>query len=180
MWTPSNDHPLRRLFCGLTEHTFISTLGVADPPLTDYLSELLARFIAMDGIFRLRDLAGRRLEEVVGMVLEAEAMPAEGRTRREVHRHIGDFTLFWTGVYPEALKKLRSALSRDQFVDYCEQGKRSYYIASTFEHDPYRDEAAVLRRLSERFEEVAYGLTQVRREWERARNPGTDGVQPIC
>ena len=50
--------------------------------------------------------------------LEAEALPPEGRTRREIYRHIGDFTLFWTGVYPEALKRRRSAMTRDQFLDY--------------------------------------------------------------
>ena len=100
-------------------------------------------------------------------VIEAEGLPPEGRTRREVHRHIGDFTLFWTGVYPEVLRRLRSAASRDHFIDYCEQGKRSYYIASTFDEAPYRDEAPVLRRLSEEFELCAYGLSQVRREWER-------------
>ena len=169
MWSPPSEHPLRRHFSGLTEHTFMATLGVADPRLTDYLSELLSRFIAMDSVFRLRDLAGKRLDQVVEMIAEAEAMPPEGRTRREVHRHIGDFTLFWTGVYPEMLKKLRSALSRDSFVDYCEQGKRSYYIASTFEDEPFQEEAPVLRRLSEGFELVAYGLSQVRREWERGR-----------
>jgi hypothetical protein len=166
---------LRRLFSGLTEHTFLTTLGMADPPLTDYLSELLSRFISMDAVFRMRDPAGQRLEEVAAMLIEAESMPPEGRTRREVHRHIGDFTLFWTGVYPEAVKKLRSALSRDSFIDYCEQGKRSYWIASTFEGEPYSAEAPVLRRLSEGFELVAYGLNQVRLEWERARRDADMG-----
>ena len=98
---------------------------------------------------------------------QAQALPPGGRTSREVHRHIGDYTLFWTGLYPEALKRLRSVLRKDHFIDYCEQGKRSYYIASTFEDDRFRDEAAVLRRLSEEFELVAYGLNQVRREWDR-------------
>lgn len=175
MWTSKHDHPLRRLFSGLTEYTFMQTLGLADPLLTDYLSELLSKFISMNVVFRLRDGEGRRLEEVAAMLIEAEAMPPEGRTRREYHRHIGDFTLFWTGVYPEMLKKLRSAMSRDNFIDYCEQGKRSYYIASTFEDEPYRDEAPVLRRLSEGFELVAYGLSQVRREWERLRVEGSGG-----
>src|SRR5437763_567267 len=46
----SADRPLRRFFSGLAEHTFVSDLGVADPPLIDYLSELLSRFIAMDVI----------------------------------------------------------------------------------------------------------------------------------
>jgi hypothetical protein len=170
MWLPQPDHPLRRLFAGLTEHTFLETLGLADPHLTDYLSLLLSRFIHLDAIYRLRNTAGRRLEEVAEMVIEAEGMPPQGRTRREVHRHIGDFTLFWTGVYPEALKRMRSVESRDHFIDYCAQGKRSYYIASTFEEE-YPEEAPVLRRLSEDFELCAYGLNQVRREWERQQHP---------
>src|SRR5436305_13604394 len=171
MWSPRPEHPLRRLFSGLTEQTFMHTFGVADPRLTDYLSELLSRFIHIDALYRLRNTQGRRLEEVAEMVIEAEGLPPEGRTRREVHRHIGDFTLFWTGVYPEALGRLRSVLSRDQFIDYCAQGKRSYYIASTFDDDPYRDEAPVLRRLSNDFELCAYGLGQVRAEWEKQRGP---------
>jgi hypothetical protein len=111
------------------------------------------------------------------MVHEAEDLPADGRTRREYHRHIGDFALFWTGVYPETVNRLRSALTKDYFVNYCEQGKRSYFIASTFEDDPYREEAPVLRRLSEEFELCAYGLTEVRREWERSRPP--EGHGPV-
>jgi hypothetical protein len=166
------------MFAGLTESTFIHILGMGDPPVIDYLAELLSRFIHMDAIYRLRSAQGKRLEEVADMMLEAEAMPPQGRTRREVHRHIGDFTLFWTGVYPEVLNRLRAALSRDSFIDYCEQGKRSYYIASTFEDDPYRDEAPVLRVLSERFELCAYGLNQVRREWER-NYPGQSRQQRL-
>src|SRR5436853_624383 len=167
MWSPGPEHPLRRLFAGLTEQTFNAALGVADPPLTDYLSGLLSRFIHIDAIYRLQSTQGKPLEEVAEMMIEAEALPKEGRTTREVHRHIGDFTLFWTGVYPEMLKRLRSPACKDFFVDYCAQGKRSYLIASTFETDPYREEALVLRRLSDEFELCAYGLREVRREWER-------------
>jgi hypothetical protein len=167
MWHYNPDHPLRRLFAGLTEQTFSTALGVADPPLVDYLSTLLSRFVHTDAIFRLRDALGKRLFEVADMILEAESMPAAARTRREYHRHIGDVTLFWTGVYPEALERLRPDRAKDYFVDYCAQGKRSYYIASTFEDDPYRDEAPVLRRLSAEFELCAYGLRQVRKEWEQ-------------
>jgi hypothetical protein len=174
MWWTKPDHPLRRHFAGLAEHTFLDRLGIGDPRLIDYLSILLSRFIHIDALYRLSNARGRRLEEVADMMLEAESMPPEGRTRREVHRHIGDFALFWTGVYPEALERLRSVLRKDHFIDYCEQGKRSYYIASTFEEEPYREEAVVLRRLSDEFEICAYGLNQVRQEWER-REPGEAG-----
>jgi hypothetical protein len=179
MWYFNPDHPLRRLFTGLTEQTFSVTLGVADPGLVDYLSLLLSRFVHLDSFFRLNSAQGKRLEEVAEMLIEAEALPPQGRTRREVHRHIGDFTLFWTGVYPEALKRLRSVLSKDHFIDYCQQGKRSYLIASTFADDPYREEAPVLRRLSEEFELCAYGLNQVRREWERAGANPPPGYQQL-
>jgi hypothetical protein len=163
----SANHPLRRMFAGLTEHTFIARLGIGDPALVDYLAEMLARFIHMDELYRLRGTSGRRLEEVADMLLEAEGMPSGGRTRREYHRHIGDFTLFWTGVFPDILERTQPKASKDFFLDYCEQGKRSYYIASTFDDEPFQQEAPVLRRLSAEFEICAYGLTQVRREWQR-------------
>jgi hypothetical protein len=167
MWYYNPDHPLRRYFSGLAEHTFATDLGVADPPLIDYLSLLLSRFVHVDAIHRLRSASGKTLTEVAEMLLEAQAMPRGSRTSREVHRHIGDYALFWTGLYPEALKRLRSVLRKDHFVDYCEQGKRSYYIASTYDAEPYREEAPVLRRLSEQFEVCAFGLSQLRKEWER-------------
>jgi hypothetical protein len=167
MWYENAKHPLRIYFSGLTEQTFMADLGVADPPLIDYLSMLLSRFVHIDAIYRLRSESGRRLEEVADMMMEAEALPKEGRTSREVHRHIGDFTLFWTGLYPDMLKRLCSAMHKDHFINYCEQGKRSYYIASTFESEPYKEESPVLRRISEHFEMCAFGLTKVREEWER-------------
>ena len=166
MWYYKSEHPLRQFFSGLTEHTFMDTLGMGDPGLIDYLSIMLSRFIHMDSVHGLAK--AEKLEQVADMLQEAQALPP-GATSREVHRHIGDFTLFWTGVYPEALKRLRCAVNKDHFINYCEQGKRSYYIASTFEEDPYREEAPVLRRLSQVFELYAYGLNQVRREWEGYR-----------
>ena len=165
------------MFAGITEQTFMETLGMADPRLIDYLSVLLSRFVHIDAIFSLRSTTGKRLDEVADMLIEAGALPSGGKTCREVHRHIGDFTLFWTGVYPDALKRLRSSMSKDQFIDYCEQGKRSYYIASTYEDEPYQEESRVLRRLSEQFELCSYGLGQVRKEWEQ-QNPGKNILPP--
>lgn len=156
---------LRRLFAAVTEQTFQSELGVADPPLIDYLSDMLVRFVRIDALYKIRDAVGRRLEEVAEMLLEAGER--EANPRRELYRHIGDFTLFWAGVYPEALSHLRSPDHKDHLIDYCEQGKRSYYIASQFDSGPYETEAPILRRLSREFELCSYGLNRVRREWEK-------------
>ena len=168
MWTKSADEHLSRLFASLTEQTFIATLGVTDTRLVDYVSAMLARFVHSDDLYRLHDEAGRPIHELVDMVSEARRLPPEGRTAREYHRHIGDFALFWTGLFPESLERKRTSLCRDVLVDYCSQGKRSYFVASTFQTEPFEEESKVLRRLSEKFEMCAYGLNQVRREWEHA------------
>ncbi|MSR60102.1 MAG: hypothetical protein EXS05_21090 [Planctomycetaceae bacterium] len=166
---------LRDMFAALTEHTFQVDLGIADTRLTDYLADLLLRFIRSDALYRFRSIVGRRLEDVAGMMYEAGAR--QGKPRREIHRHIGDFTLFWTGVYPEALSKLQSPDSRDYLLDYLEQGKRSYLIASEFDDEPYQAEAPILRRLSDEFELCSVGLNQVRKEWERPDRLGGDRVE---
>jgi hypothetical protein len=173
MYPSGPNAQLRRFFSGLTEYTFETRLGVADPGLIDYIASLLARFVRLDAIFNVRSLGGRRLEEVAEMLMEAEARI--GDARREVHRHIGDFTLFWTGVYPEALYRFQRSDRKDHLLNYTEQGKRAYFIASTIPNEKNPDESAVLERLSYEFELCAFGLNEVRREWER-RDPaeGTD------
>jgi hypothetical protein len=163
---------LLRFFSGLTEHVFQAELGVADPPLIDYISELVCRFVRLDALFKVRTVEGRVLHQVVDMVAEAESRI--GGARREVHRHIGDFTLFWAGIYPESLPKLCRASTKDYFVDYCAQGKRAYWAASTIATDRQEDPPAeILAQLSDEFELCAYGLRQVRRQWEsKADTPG--------
>ncbi|MBN9520750.1 hypothetical protein J0H58_19895 [bacterium] len=176
MWDPPAEHPLRRLFTGLTEHAFFSYLGVADPPLTDYLSSLLSRFVHFDTVHRLPGSDGRPLTELVGMVLEAEQLPPGGRMQREFYRHVGDFALFWTGVYPEALNRTRARGGRDALVDYTTQGKRGYLLTSRMDASTQPGDADLFRRLSEQFEVCAVGLREVRREWEERRPdlpPGT-------
>jgi hypothetical protein len=164
----SDSHPLRRLFAGLTEQTFIGEIGVTDTQLIDYLSELLTRFIHRDSIYAVRGPDGRQLEELAAMMVEADREKHTRDARREIFRHMGDFALFWTGVYPEALVRSRSTLRQDVLISYSEQGKRSYYLASTYtEGGETAAQGEVLRRLSADFELCAHGLRQVRRQWEQ-------------
>lgn len=165
---------LDRFFTGLSEHVFFSQLGVADTQLVDYVSDLLVRFSRTDTMHRVRQLDGRRATEVVAMVAEAEHRV--GEAKREVHRHIGDYTLFWTGVYPEALREMQSSDKRDQFLSYCAQGKRAYSIASDIAAEGRHVSCELLKRLSVQFEMCAYGLREIRREWERRDGDGESEV----
>jgi hypothetical protein len=155
---------LRRFFTGLTEYAFHARLGVADPPLVDYLAELLVRFVHSDQLYPVRTVRGQRLVQVADMLVEAQHR--EGPARQQVHRHIGDFTLFWTGVYPEVIDCLRRG-GKDALIDYQQQGKRAYWIASTIPVEEKAAPPAVLKRLSEQFDLCVYGLGEVRRQWEQ-------------
>ena len=165
----SESHPLHRMFRGLTESTFLSELGVGDPSLVGYVSNLLASFVQTEAVGRIRDAQGRPLFEVARMLAEAESSDDEER-RAECHRQVGDFTLFWSGVYPDALKRLAGRGSADGLLDYQFHGKRSYYLASTLSVNS--DDRPVLRRLSEHFELCAFGLSQVRKELDKLEADG--------
>jgi hypothetical protein len=88
-----------------------------------------------------------------------------GQTTLGIVRDTGDFTLFWAGVYPEAL---RGEDSEDfqQFEVFCTQGRRSYHIAAMIETEAETPSPEVLQRLSERFDLCTYGLREIRRQWE--------------
>lgn len=155
---------LAHFFSGVAEQTFQAELGVVDPPLVDYLSELLLRFVRQD-LAVPRGVTGHRLSDLGEMLQEATFRL--GEAQRKIHCQIGDFALFWAGLFPEALRT-RSQGGDDQFHQYCAQGSRAYLVASQIESlEQEAPSADLLQRLAERFELCAYGLREVRREWER-------------
>jgi hypothetical protein len=158
---------LKRMFSALTEYTFLAELGVTDTRLIDYLSEFLARFVHRDALYAIRGPQGRRLEELADMIVEAERLEHRGSRRREIYRHMGDFSLFWTGVYPEAIEARGHVYSKDSLINYYEIGKRSYHIASMYADTPTQAaQSPILRRLSDEFELYSLGLRKVRSHWE--------------
>ena len=53
---------------------------------------------------------------------------------RQVRKHIGDYTLFFTGMFPESINHFRLRRNRtENFVDWIKAGKESYYIVSKFD-----------------------------------------------
>jgi len=160
---PSRSELLRRFFAGLTEYTFTTRLGVADPPLVDYLAEMLVHFVRTDAIYGIRTPTGERLSQVADMLAEAQAR--QGVARRRAHRHIGDFTLFWTGLYPEISEQQRKG-KKDSLLDYQDQGKRNYLLASRLPADTKSAPDEVLERLSKNFDLCVYGLGEIRKQWE--------------
>jgi|SRR5579885_970301 hypothetical protein len=169
-------HPLRRLFETLTERSFTEKLGWPDLTVTEYVSNLLVRFTHIDQLHRIRNAQGRPADTVVDLLYESEVLlEAQSFDReRDVHRHIGDFTLFMTGLFPEYLRRLKAAgliYHKDFLVDYVKTGKRSYGIVARFEAGASGDDTPLFRKLSENFELCVTGLGFVRTDLDRLKDP---------
>lgn len=171
MYVPM-DHPLGRLFRQLVERSFALLLEWQDRAVVQYISQLLTDFTHVQNLYRIRDCRGRALEDVAEMLLEGDLMFRATSLDREyeVKRHIGDFTLFIAGIFPEHLHYLRSnrrILSPDALLDYVRVGREAYRTVSEFAHGPYQARATLFRKLSDHFELCLFGLHQVRAELDR-------------
>jgi hypothetical protein len=165
----SGDHPIRQYFAEAL-HESLSGIGLIEGEVESYLAEMMVRFLHRDGLYEIRDAFGHRLESVADMVVEGDVrLNANSFDReREVHRHIGDFLLFWAGIYPEFLKNLKAPTGKDALLDPVRQGRYSYHLVSTFVHGDYAREAPVFRKLSNDFEAYLYGLRLVRDRFDPA------------
>ncbi len=164
------NHPLRRLFRGLVEDAFYSQVGMGDPELTEYLADLLVAFSHMDRLHAIRNASGKRLDQIVSMLAVLHGDQTSGLTdrNRTMYQHIGDYTLFWAGVYPEQLKRACRDRS-DVLLDYVSQGKRCYAMVSTLSGEHDQPPPRLFRHLSDDFEFCVYGLGLVRRGWEQTQ-----------
>jgi hypothetical protein len=153
------------------ERRLLREAGVRDPKVADYVSGVLVDFAHIRNLYKIHNAASRALEDVGEMLLESNPL-LEGRSfdrEREVRKHIGDYALFFTGLFPESLRSpvARRRMRLDAFVDYVAVGKESYAIVSAFDQFEYRREAPLFRRLSDQFELLVYGLHLVKQDLER-------------
>lgn len=163
---PTN-HPLRRFFVGAVEDAFYARLGLCDPALTAYLAELLVSFTRMDRLDTIRRVKGKGLDQVARMLAVTldENLASENERDRAAYRHIGDHALFWTGLYPEQLKRV-CCDSPDLLLEYVGQGKRCYAIVSELSTEDSEPPSSLFQHLSEDFESCVFGLGLVRRQIE--------------
>lgn len=157
-------------------HRFFSQIVQRHVPggtgVPEYISGILTDFVHVDSLYRIRNARGKRLEDVGEMLLESNPL-LDGRSfdrERQVRKHIGDYTLFLTGLFPEYVATLpRRGLRLDSMVDYVKAGKESYRIVASFDLFEYRHEAALFRQLADRFEYCVFGLNQMKAELQATR-----------
>lgn len=168
-------HPLQKLFVELVGRHFAQEIGIRDPQVVGYIAQLLTEFCDSEQLYKLRNAAGKPLNDVGEMLLESDPIygPAPSFDReRQVRKHIGDYTLFFAGMFPESINHYRLRRQRlENFVEWMRAGKESYYIVSKFEYFEYAKVAPVFAQLSQKFEECVYGLNLVKTELEVMQHP---------
>src|SRR5512147_1649743 len=112
-------HPLRDFFLDLVSKHYAETIVLRDVEVSCYVANMLTEFCEDE-----------QLHNVGELLLESDPIygPAPSFDReRQVRKHIGDYTLFYTGMFPESINRFRLRNDRlENFVDWMKAGKESY------------------------------------------------------
>jgi len=164
---------LIRFFERLVRRTF-GELRLGGEASVHYVSALLARFARTDQLYAWPDATGRPLRTVSDLLIEAErawafdAPDFNPFREREVRQHIGDYTLFMTGIFREHVEQRSSA------GFYVREGIRAYQAVADFERSALHPDARLFAALASDFERYAGALTYMRRvylrPWELPRS----------
>lgn len=136
---------LRRFFGELTNEVF-DQLALRDESIAAYVAGVLADFARTERLYRITNLAGQRIENLVEMLAGETIAKQSGEAKhRDFRRHIGDFALFMSGLFREFVERHGS-------LDYyMQEGQLSYRRVAEVESLIASDDAPVFRDLSERF-----------------------------
>jgi hypothetical protein len=176
-------HSLELLFGELIHYHFDHDVGLRDSAVQDYVVSVLADFCEAEQMFKIRNANDRPLDDVGEMLLEADPVygPAPSFDReRQVRKHIGDYTLFLAGMFPESINHYRLRRQRlENLIDFIHAGKESYFIVSKFDQFEYARLAPLFGRLSEEFESCVHGINLVKGDLDDMQHPITRQARQI-
>ncbi len=157
---------LKRFFDTIVQRAFWE-LRLAEPPVVDHVSTVLADFADSAHMLRLSTIEGERLDKLLDTMIELPG--ASERTKlereREMRQYIGDYALFMSGIF-------RSHSERRGYLNYyITTGQRSYRAVSELDTALYRAGFLLFEDLSQNFERYSSALDYVRKAYF-ASSPG--------
>ncbi|HEY1463427.1 MAG TPA: hypothetical protein VGF44_08425 [Terriglobales bacterium] len=166
---------LEQFFLELVGRRYAEQIGIRDPHVVNYVASLLADFCDARQLFKICSSTGKPISDVGQMLIESNPVygPAPSFDReRAVRKHIGDYTLFFTGMFPESINHSRLRRNRlENYVEWMKTGKESYYIVSKFEFFEYAKVAPLFATLSQNFEQCVHGLNMVKNDLQEMQHP---------
>ena len=160
---------LQSFFLNVTRQSF-SQLGIADPPVVEYVADVLTGFAHSDSLYRLRSGAGKKLDSVVEILGATRPKTGQGSSllrERALRKYLGDYALFMSGIF-------RSHVEGRGFLDYyLSEGRRSYWTVSELDLSLYRTGFLLFQELSKKFEYYSGALDYMRKAYFTPE-PGED------
>lgn len=157
--------PIKQFFGEAVGRVFNHDFGLnGQEQVKAYVTDLLVRFMGSEERIAPRNRFGVPVLQVAELLDEGDVTKrADSFAReRQVHQHIGDHLLFWSGMFPMGHRFVQ--VGPDRLISPLEQGRASYEIVSLFDLPPHDAEAPMFRELSENFEAYQFGLRQISRQ----------------
>ncbi len=144
--------------------------GIENRQVADYVAELLAEFSRLERLHLQLTADFNPLEYLFEMI--AALQQADERMRFQIRAHIGNHSLFLTGVFPN---RIRHRAEKKGFPDlsyYEDLGRASYRVASDHRLAKQYELTPVFSTLSECFHETRQALNDLA---ERLMHLGDNG-----
>lgn len=132
--------------------------GLGEPATLEYVCDVLTRFAHTRSLYAASDAQGRPLEYIVDFLMaerDGEHRQPERARRRSILCHLGEYTLFMSGLFRERLK------TRGELGYYLAQGAGAYLRCADFE--PPSGRRQLFRRLHHNFARITDALDDMRR-----------------
>jgi hypothetical protein len=135
--------------------------GFAEPATVDYVSDILTRFAHTRALYALRNSDGMPLEYIADMLSEwyraqgIELTPPDRSRQAAVIRHIGEYSLFMSGLFRERLK------ARGELNYYTAHGSNAFWHCADYE--PNLQRKRLFRGLYLNFSYITDTLDYIRR-----------------
>ncbi len=133
--------------------------GIADRSVADYVAEMLAEFAQSDRARCVLPGQSSPLNYFFEMLSALQTV--DDHTRFQIRAHIGNYSLFLSGVFPE---RIRARAERHGFPDlkyYVALGRTHFHAASDHRLAQRYELANIFSTLSERFETTRLALNDI-------------------
>lgn len=152
---------LYQFFHRQLEHGFRKR-GLDEPDTVDYISDILTRFAHNERLYLIRDSDGKPLEYLYDLqnawrlAQGAEGGRASRAQERQIIKHIGEYSLFMSGLFKQRLE------SRGELHYYIANGSSAFWHCADHEHGNPKHHQ-LFRRLHYNFSHIVGALDRLRR-----------------
>ena len=152
--------PSAALFVYVAVRNALRQVGLDDAELSDYLAALLLEFGRRDRAWRIAPTDDQVYRYVGDIVAGLDAV-ADARRAFLLRAHLGNFSLWLAGVFPDHIVSRRRRLGGPDFSYYETMGARGFRLASDHRLAQEWQLAGIYERAAEAFERLRVGLNRL-------------------